>query len=84
VRHICIMHRLGVVPVREASVIIAISSAHRNDSLQAVQFAIDALKASVPIWKKEVYADGDCSWKENTECAWNTVNQSNSDNKAPS
>ena len=36
----------------EASVIIAISSEHRRESLEAVQFAIDALKASVPIWKK--------------------------------
>ena len=41
-----------VVPVGEASVIIAISSEHRRESLEAVQFAIDALKTSVPIWKK--------------------------------
>jgi len=82
VRHICMMHRVGLVPVREASVIIAISSSHRNDSLQAVQFAIDALKTSVPIWKKEVYADGQCSWKENSECDWKTVKQSNTENSA--
>jgi len=75
VRHICIMHRLGLVPVTEASVLIAISSAHRNDSLEAVRFAIDTLKATVPIWKKEVYADGECSWKENAECSWNSTPQ---------
>lgn len=45
------MHRLGVTAVEEASVIIAVSSVHRRDSLEAVQYAIDALKASVPIWK---------------------------------
>lgn len=46
-----IVHRLGVTAVEEASVIIAVSSVHRKDSLQAVQYAIDALKATVPIWK---------------------------------
>ena len=44
--------------------IVAISSAHRKDSLEAVQFAIDELKATVPIWKKELYEDGS-EWKEN-------------------
>jgi len=68
--HICVMHRLGLVAVTEASVVIAISSAHRKDSLEAVQYAIDLLKTTVPIWKKEMYENGDCSWKENTECSW--------------
>jgi len=72
VKHICVMHRLGVVPVTEASVVIAISSAHRRDALESVQFAIDSLKTTVPIWKKEVYNDGECSWKENAECPWRT------------
>lgn len=40
------------VPVSEASIIIAVSSAHRAESLQAVSYAIDTLKAKVPIWKK--------------------------------
>ncbi|KAI1905207.1 hypothetical protein AGOR_G00013750 [Albula goreensis] len=52
VRHICVHHRLGVVPVTEASVIIAISSPHRTESLEAVGYCIDTLKAKVPIWKK--------------------------------
>eukprot|EP01134_Creolimax_fragrantissima_P006666 CFRG6666T1 len=68
VLNIAIAHRIGVVPVREASVIIAISSAHRIDSLEAVHYAIDAVKELVPIWKKEVYADGsEPEWKENCE-----------------
>ena len=45
------MHRLGVTAVGEASVIIAVSSVHRKDSLEAVEFAINTLKATVPIWK---------------------------------
>ncbi|KAJ8339267.1 hypothetical protein SKAU_G00360530 [Synaphobranchus kaupii] len=70
VRHICVHHRLGVVPVTEASVIIAISSPHRSESLQAVAYCIEALKASVPIWKKEVYETEDSTWKGNKECLW--------------
>ncbi|XP_063066559.1 molybdopterin synthase catalytic subunit [Engraulis encrasicolus] len=72
VRHICIQHRLGVVPVTEASVIVGISSPHRVDSLEAVRFCIDTLKATVPIWKKEVYETEDPVWKQNKECLWSS------------
>jgi molybdopterin synthase catalytic subunit len=58
---------LGLVPIGEASVIIAISSVHRTEGLEAVHWSIDELKATVPIWKKEFYADGS-SWKGNAEC----------------
>lgn len=47
--------------------VIAISSEHRTESLQAVEFAINELKKTVPIWKKEYYADEQCMWKENKE-----------------
>ncbi|XP_023678846.1 molybdopterin synthase catalytic subunit [Paramormyrops kingsleyae] len=70
VQHICVHHRLGVVPVSEASVIIGISSPHRTESLEAVQYCINALKSTVPIWKKEIYEMEDFSWKENKECVW--------------
>lgn len=46
------LSRYSLVPVSEASVVIAVSSAHRAASLEAVSFAIDHLKAKVPIWKK--------------------------------
>ena len=72
--HISIKHRLGQVGPCEASVIIGISSAHRKSSLEAVQFAIDELKATVPIWKKELYEDGSI-WKENKECFWTPKTQ---------
>ena len=58
------------MPVTESSVIVCVSSPHRADSLEAVAFGIDALKARVPIWKKEIYDDGTKSWKENAECEW--------------
>lgn len=74
IKNIAIYHRLGVVPVREASVIIGISSPHRQTSLEAVQLAIDRLKQIVPIWKKERYHGtvDSAEWKENKECAWSS------------
>ncbi|XP_071542116.1 molybdopterin synthase catalytic subunit isoform X1 [Panulirus ornatus] len=69
-KHIALYHRLGLVPVTESSVIVAVSSEHRRESLDAVSFLIDSLKASVPIWKKEVYSDGSGEWKKNKECVW--------------
>lgn len=68
VNKILVHHRLGEVKVTEASVIIAISSPRRKEALQAVSYAIDKLKATVPIWKKEIYEDGTGQWKENKEC----------------
>ncbi|KGL72799.1 Molybdopterin synthase catalytic subunit, partial [Tinamus guttatus] len=64
VQHIAVHHRLGYV-----CVIIAVSSPHRAESLEAVRYCINTLKASVPIWKKEIYED-EYSWKENKECFW--------------
>ncbi|XP_033124657.1 molybdopterin synthase catalytic subunit-like isoform X3 [Anneissia japonica] len=72
VEHIAVFHRLGLVKIGEASVIIAISSNHRKESLEAVQYCIDKLKEMVPIWKKEVYEDGNSDWKANIECDWST------------
>ncbi|XP_076283417.1 molybdenum cofactor synthesis 2B isoform X2 [Lasioglossum baleicum] len=73
VHHVVIYHRLGEVPVSKASVVIAISSPHREESLRAVEYAINTLKASVPIWKKEVYDTHETQWKENRECAWSNL-----------
>uniref|UniRef100_A0A673AWN5 Molybdopterin synthase catalytic subunit n=1 Tax=Sphaeramia orbicularis TaxID=375764 RepID=A0A673AWN5_9TELE len=58
------------VEVGEASVVIAISSPHRRDGQEAIQFYVTQLKAAVPIWKKEVYDTQESSWKENAECPW--------------
>ena len=58
---IAIVHRIGVVPIGEASVAIAVSSSHRVAAFEACHFAIDRLKEVVPIWKKE-YFDGGEVW----------------------
>lgn len=62
-----IAHRLGIVPLGEASVVIGVSAPHRDEAYQASRFLIDTLKATVPIWKKEIYVDGSV-WKANAEC----------------
>lgn len=57
-----IIHRLGIVPLAEASVLVAVSSPHRTAAFEAAKFLIDTLKEHVPIWKKEHWADGTKEW----------------------
>lgn len=57
-----IVHRLGEVPLAEASVAIAVSSPHRAAAFEAGEWLIDTLKESVPIWKQERWADGAAEW----------------------
>ena len=54
-----IHHRVGRIPIGEEAVIIACSSPHRKASFEACEFAIDTLKETVPIWKKEFFEDGE-------------------------
>ena len=54
-----ILHRLGPVQIGEASVVIAVSSAHRDAAFAASRFAIEEIKKTVPIWKKEVFEGGE-------------------------
>ena len=63
---VSIVHRIGRMEITESSVFIAISSAHRGDAFEACRFAIDTLKTTVPIWKKEHYEDGEV-WIEGHE-----------------
>ena len=56
---VAIVHRIGVVPIGEASVVIAVSAAHRAPAFAACHFAIDRLKEVVPIWKKEHFEGGE-------------------------
>uniref|UniRef100_A0A914Z913 Molybdopterin synthase catalytic subunit n=1 Tax=Panagrolaimus superbus TaxID=310955 RepID=A0A914Z913_9BILA len=67
IKRIAIFHRIGKVDIGEASVIISSSSPHRREAIEATHFAIDILKETVPIFKKEIYEDGTKSWKENAE-----------------
>lgn len=57
-RDAAIVHRLGRIGIGESSVIIAVTSAHRAQAFAACRFVIDTLKKTVPIWKKEQFADG--------------------------
>ena len=56
---VAIHHRVGSVDIGEASVVIAVSAPHRAAALDACREAIDTLKGTIPLWKKEVYADGE-------------------------
>jgi molybdopterin synthase catalytic subunit len=57
-----IVHRLGHLKLSEASIAIAVSSAHRHNAFAAGQWLIDTIKEVVPIWKRENWADGSSEW----------------------
>ena len=56
---VAIHHRVGVVEIGEPSVVIAVSAPHRAAAIEACREAIDTLKQTIPLWKKEIYADGE-------------------------
>ena len=58
---IAVLHRVGPVAVGEPAVVVAVSSPHRDAAFEAARFAIDTLKATVPIWKRERWEGGE-SW----------------------
>jgi len=62
IREVAIVHRVGRLQVGEIAVVIALSAAHRPEVFEAVHYAIDRLKEIVPIWKKEMWADG-AAWR---------------------
>ncbi len=63
VLHIGIIHRFGELKITESSIVIVITSPHRKLAFEACHFAIDRVKETVPIWKKEIFADGE-AWVE--------------------
>ncbi|CAK9037516.1 8-cyclase (Molybdenum cofactor biosynthesis protein A) [Durusdinium trenchii] len=58
-----LVHRLGEVPITQASVAVVVSSAHRRASFEAAEWLIDTLKQDVPIWKQEHYQNGETEWE---------------------
>lgn len=58
IHRVAMVHRLGRLEIGETSVFIAVSAPHRGAAFDACRFAIDTLKKTVPIWKKEYFADG--------------------------
>lgn len=69
VTEVGIVHRLGDVPVGEASVVIVVTAPHRAAAFEACRGVIDALKGRVPIWKKEIAEDGAAAWVAGAEVA---------------
>jgi molybdopterin synthase catalytic subunit len=63
---ISLLHRTGDLGLGEASVGIAVAAPHRAAAFDACEYAIDALKARVAIWKQERFRDGDRAWRANT------------------
>ena len=59
VQAVAMHHRTGALQVGEVAVVIAVSAAHRAAAFEACRYAIDTLKQSVPIWKKEIFEDGE-------------------------
>lgn len=57
--HVVLHHRTGVLQVSEVPVVVAVSAAHRDAAFTACRYIIDTLKQTVPIWKKEVFEDGE-------------------------
>lgn len=55
---VVLIHRIGFLELGEVAVVTAVASAHRNEAFEACRYAIDRIKADVPIWKKEHYEEG--------------------------
>ncbi len=62
IHHVAMMHRVGRLEIGEVSVAVAVASPHRKDGFEACQYAMNRLKQIVPIWKREVWADGEAEW----------------------
>ena len=59
VEKIALVHRKGTLQIGEVAVVVAVSTPHRKEAFEACQYLIDTLKEVVPIWKKEIYEDGE-------------------------
>lgn len=65
---VCV-HRTGELAIGDVAVWVGVLSSHRAEGFDACRFTIDQIKATVPIWKKEHYADGTINWVNCAECA---------------
>lgn len=62
--HLAVLHRLGAIPVGEASIAIVAASPHRAAAFDACRFVIEEVKVRLPVWKKERFEDGSEEWRE--------------------
>jgi molybdopterin synthase catalytic subunit len=63
VNRMAVQHRLGLLTLKEASVVIVVSAAHRAEAFEACRYVIEAVKKDLPVWKKEFFDDGSVEWK---------------------
>jgi molybdopterin synthase catalytic subunit len=75
IANVGIVHRLGKMEIGETSVVISVSAPHRRAAFAACEWLIKELKRTVPIWKKEVYADGE-TWIEGDSQMSGQINES--------
>lgn len=72
---VAVLHRTGSVPVGQPSVVIAVAGGHRAECFDACRWLIDSLKQDVPIWKKDVFADGFVRWVDPQQCDSDSASQ---------
>lgn len=60
---VAVSHRIGRLPVGEAAVVIAVAAAHRDEAFTVCREVIEAIKRDLPVWKRQVEADGTTAWK---------------------
>ncbi len=63
ITHLAMIHRVGTLEIGEISILISLATPHRKHAFDACSYAIDRVKQIVPVWKKEIWADGDEAWK---------------------
>ena len=61
---VAMIHRVGTLEIGEISILISVAAPHRKNAFEACSYAIDRVKQVVPVWKKEIWADGEREWVE--------------------
>ena len=64
IEDVAMIHRVGTLDIGEISILIAVATPHRKKAFEACSYAIDRVKQIVPVWKKEIWADGEREWVE--------------------
>lgn len=62
IKHVSVAHRYGDIPIGESAFIVAVSSEHRAEAFAACTELVDEVKARIPIWKHQIFADGTDEW----------------------
>ena len=66
VKSVEILHSVGIVMVGETSLFVLVSAGHRHHAIDACSRAVEMIKATLPVWKKEIFEDNSAMWKENS------------------